>query len=82
MFNDFVLVGPAADPAGINGLRDTVEALRRYRRGRGARRHAAATRSGTHARGAPPLAAGGRRSGRRAARSWYARDRPGHGPRR
>jgi tungstate transport system substrate-binding protein len=29
MFNDFVLVGPAADPARITGLRDTPEALRR-----------------------------------------------------
>jgi tungstate transport system substrate-binding protein len=29
MFNDFVLVGPAADPAGVGNLRDTNEALRR-----------------------------------------------------
>lgn len=29
MFNDFVLIGPAADPARIAGLRDTNEALRR-----------------------------------------------------
>ncbi|PZW42304.1 tungstate transport system substrate-binding protein [Humitalea rosea] len=29
MFNDFVLIGPAADPAHIAGLRDTAEALRR-----------------------------------------------------
>ncbi|WP_237213267.1 substrate-binding domain-containing protein [Falsiroseomonas oryziterrae] len=29
MFNDFVITGPAADPARIAGLRDTNEALRR-----------------------------------------------------
>lgn len=29
MFNDFVIIGPAADPARIAGLRDTSEALRR-----------------------------------------------------
>ncbi len=29
MYNDFVLIGPAADPAGIAGTRDVAEALRR-----------------------------------------------------
>jgi tungstate transport system substrate-binding protein len=29
MHNDFVIVGPAADPAGIRGLEDAVEAFRR-----------------------------------------------------
>ena len=29
MFNDFVVVGPAADPARVAGLRDTNDALRR-----------------------------------------------------
>jgi tungstate transport system substrate-binding protein len=29
MFNDFVIVGPKADPAGIKGLRDAKEAFRR-----------------------------------------------------
>lgn len=29
MYNDFILVGPTADPAGIGGLRDSVVALRR-----------------------------------------------------
>lgn len=28
MYNDFVVVGPAADPAGVNGSRDAVAALR------------------------------------------------------
>ena len=31
MFNDFVLVGPAADPARIRGLRDVHAAMRRIR---------------------------------------------------
>ena len=35
MFNDFVLVGPRHDPAGIRGLTDAKEALRRIA-GRGA----------------------------------------------
>ncbi|MBR0646037.1 substrate-binding domain-containing protein [Plastoroseomonas hellenica] len=48
MFNDFVLVGPAADPAGINGLRDTVEALRRIAAA-GAPFVSRGDRSGTHA---------------------------------
>ena len=47
MYNDFVLVGPAGDPAGIGGGRDAVAALQRI-----ARAHAAfASRgddSGTH----------------------------------
>ncbi|MBL8702769.1 MAG: substrate-binding domain-containing protein [Alphaproteobacteria bacterium] len=29
MYNDFVIVGPTADPAGLRGLRDTVEAFKR-----------------------------------------------------
>jgi len=29
MYNDFIIVGPAADPAGIAGSRDAVQALRR-----------------------------------------------------
>jgi tungstate transport system substrate-binding protein len=48
MFNDFVLVGPAADPAGINGLRDTAEALRRIAAAR-APFVSRGDRSGTHA---------------------------------
>lgn len=32
MYNDFVLVGPRADPAGARGLRDVKEALRRIAR--------------------------------------------------
>lgn len=32
MFNDFVLVGPAADPAGVRGTRDILEGFRRILR--------------------------------------------------
>jgi tungstate transport system substrate-binding protein len=48
MFNDFVIAGPAADPARLAGLRDTNEALRRIA---GARAPfvSRGDRSGTHA---------------------------------
>ncbi len=48
MYNDFVLIGPAADPAGIAGMRDVGEALRQI----AARRApfvSRGDRSGTHA---------------------------------
>jgi len=48
MFNDFVLVGPAADPARVNGLTDTPEALRRIAAAR-APFVSRGDRSGTHA---------------------------------
>jgi tungstate transport system substrate-binding protein len=48
MFNDFVIIGPGADPAGINGLRDSVEALRRIAASR-ASFISRGDRSGTHA---------------------------------
>jgi tungstate transport system substrate-binding protein len=48
MFNDFVVIGPAADPAGIAGLRDTPEALRRIAAAR-APFVSRGDRSGTHA---------------------------------
>lgn len=48
MYNDFVVIGPAADPAHVAGLRDTTAALRRI-----AETHAPfvsrGDRSGTHA---------------------------------
>ena len=48
MFNDFIIVGPTADPARINGLCDSAEALRRIA---GARAPfiSRGDRSGTHA---------------------------------
>ncbi|NKC32039.1 substrate-binding domain-containing protein [Falsiroseomonas selenitidurans] len=48
MFNDFVIVGPAADPAGIAGLRDTAAALTRLAQAR-APFISRGDRSGTHA---------------------------------
>jgi tungstate transport system substrate-binding protein len=48
MFNDFVITGPAADPARIVGLRDTAEALRRIATAR-APFVSRGDRSGTHA---------------------------------
>ena len=48
MFNDFIVVGPAADPARIAGLRDAAEALRRIAAAR-APFVSRGDRSGTHA---------------------------------
>lgn len=48
MYNDFVIVGPASDPAGISDLRDTPEALRRIAVA-GAPFISRGDRSGTHA---------------------------------
>lgn len=48
MFNDFIIIGPAADPAGVAGLADTVEALRRIAAA-GAPFVSRGDRSGTHA---------------------------------
>ncbi|MBR0674052.1 substrate-binding domain-containing protein [Neoroseomonas soli] len=48
MYNDFVIVGPTADPARIAGLRDTPEALRRIANA-GAPFVSRGDRSGTHA---------------------------------
>ncbi len=48
MFNDFVIAGPAADPARVGGLRDTNLALRRIAEAR-APFVSRSDRSGTHA---------------------------------
>ena len=48
MYNDFVVIGPAADPARVAGLRDTAEALRRIAAAR-APFVSRGDRSGTHA---------------------------------
>ena len=47
MYNDFVLVGPAADPARVKGLREAVEAFRRIARA-GAAFISRGDDSGTH----------------------------------
>lgn len=79
MFNDFVIVGPAADPAGLAGLGDTGEALRRIAAAR-APFVSRGDRSGTHAAelrlwrqaGIDPVAAG--------RGQWYREVGQGMGP--
>lgn len=78
MFNDFVITGPAADPARIVGLRDTAEALRRIAAAR-APFISRGDRSGTHAAelrlwqmaGLDPIAGRGQ---------WYREIGQGMGP--
>ncbi len=48
MYNDFILVGPKSDPAGVNGTKDSVAALRAIRE-KGAPFVSRGDRSGTHA---------------------------------
>jgi tungstate transport system substrate-binding protein len=82
MFNDFVIVGPAADPAGIAGSRDTAAALKRIAEA-AAPFISRGDRSGTHAAelrlwqqaGVDPVA--GPNSGRGA---WYREIGQGMGP--
>jgi tungstate transport system substrate-binding protein len=47
MYNDFVIVGPAADPAGIKGMRSATQALQRLA-GKGAPFISRGDKSGTH----------------------------------
>ena len=47
MYNDFVLVGPASDPAGIRGMKTAAEALRRISE-KGAAFISRGDKSGTH----------------------------------
>jgi len=47
MYNDFVLIGPKSDPAGINGGKDIVAALKAIK-GKGAPFISRGDRSGTH----------------------------------
>ncbi|MES2713747.1 MAG: substrate-binding domain-containing protein [Pseudomonadota bacterium] len=78
MFNDFVLIGPAADPAGIAGAGDTHTALRRIATAR-APFVSRGDRSGTHAAelrlwqqaGVDPVAGRG---------AWYREVGQGMGP--
>ena len=78
MFNDFVIAGPAADPAHVAGLRDTNEALRRIAEAN-APFISRGDRSGTHAAelrlwqlaGVDPVAGRG---------AWYREAGQGMGP--
>jgi len=78
MYNDFVIIGPASDPARIAGLRDTHQALRRIAEAR-APFVSRGDRSGTHAaelrlwQGAGVDPAGGRGQ-------WYREVGQGMGP--
>jgi len=47
MYNDFVIVGPSADPAGVKGMKDAAEALRKIA-GKGALFISRGDKSGTH----------------------------------
>lgn len=47
MYNDFVIVGPQADPAGVRGSRDVIAAMKRIA-GSGARFVSRGDESGTH----------------------------------
>jgi len=78
MYNDFIIIGPAADPARIAGLRDTNDALRRIAEAR-APFVSRGDRSGTHAAelrlwqvaGVDPVAGRG---------AWYREVGQGMGP--
>jgi tungstate transport system substrate-binding protein len=78
MYNDFVIVGPRADPARIAGLKDSLEAMRRIRaaqapfvsRGDRSGTHAAELRLWQDAGVDPPAARAG----------WYRETGSGMGP--
>ena len=77
MYNDFVLVGPKTDPAGIRGLEDATEALRRI----SAHQAIFASRgddSGTHKKELD-LWAAARIDARKASGSWYRETGSGMG---
>jgi tungstate transport system substrate-binding protein len=75
MYNDFVVVGPRRDPAGVAGLRDTAEALRRIAVS-GAPFVSRGDRSGTHAAELRLW----REAGASPARPWYREVGQGMGP--
>lgn len=78
MYNDFVLIGPRSDPAGVVGLKDVLEALKRVH-GRAAAFVSRGDKSGTHAAelrlwraaGVDPLEGRGK---------WYRETGSGMGP--
>jgi tungstate transport system substrate-binding protein len=78
MYNDFVIVGPRSDPAGIGGLADALEALRRIERAR-APFVSRGDRSGTHAAELRHWREAGVDLGR-ARGPWYKETGSGMGP--
>lgn len=79
MFNDFVIIGPSADPAGVRGLRDAPEALRRIAAAR-APFVSRGDRSGTHAAELRLWRAAGVDPTGEAGRGWYREVGQGMGP--
>lgn len=78
MYNDFVLVGPKADPAGLAGGRDVLEAFRRIRAARAAF-VSRADRSGTHVAELALWAAAGIDIAKEKG-AWYRETGQGMGP--
>jgi tungstate transport system substrate-binding protein len=74
MYNDFVLVGPPADPAGINGQKSIVEAFRQIAH-RGSPFVSRSDESGTHAKEREIW----RQAGVMPEGSWYVRAGAGMG---
>ena len=75
MYNDFVIVGPSSDPAGVSGGQDAAAALQKIADGE-APFASRGDDSGTHKKELEPLAGGGRRPQRRRAASGIARPAP------
>jgi tungstate transport system substrate-binding protein len=79
MYNDFVLAGPAADPAGVRGGRDAAGALRRIAAA-GAPFVSRGDRSGTHAAELRLWEAAGVDPGAAGRGRWYREVGQGMGP--
>ena len=77
MYNDFVIIGPKADPAGIAGGTDTLDALLQDQERRRAVRVARRPQRHAHRRGQP--LDDGRRRHRQGKRPVVSRDRARHG---
>ncbi len=70
MYNDFVLIGPKSDPAGIKGMKDVGEALEGHQGQEGATFISRGDRSGTHSAELAALE-GGRHRHREGQGPWY-----------
>ena len=77
MYNDFVLVGPKSDPAGIKGMKDVGKALNTIKNKK-ADFHLA-RRPFRHQQGRAPALEGGRHRHREGEGPLVQGDRPGHG---
>jgi tungstate transport system substrate-binding protein len=78
MYNDFVLVGPKSDPAGVNGMKDIVRALQKIEAA-GAAFVSRGDNSGTHFAERELWQAAGVDIARRQGR-WYRETGSGMGP--